>query len=47
MAAPSPENTAVFILDCDNTLLDNDAVKADTDARLRTLLGDDLTERFR
>ena len=46
MAAPSPENTAVFILDCDNTLLDNDAVKADTDARLRTLLGDDLTERF-
>lgn len=46
MAAPSPENTAVFILDCDNTLLDNDAVKADTEARLRSLLGDELTERF-
>ena len=46
MAAPSPENTAVFMLDCDNTLLDNDAVKTDTDARLRALLGDDLTERF-
>lgn len=46
MAAPSPENAAVFMLDCDNTLLDNDALKADTDARLRALLGDDLTERF-
>jgi FMN phosphatase YigB (HAD superfamily) len=46
MATLSPENAAVFMLDCDNTLLDNDAVKADTDARLRSLLGADLTARF-
>jgi FMN phosphatase YigB (HAD superfamily) len=37
---------AVFILDCDNTLLDNDAVKADMDAQLHALLGDELTARF-
>ena len=37
---------AVFILDCDNTLLDNDAVKADMDARLHALLGDGLAARF-
>ena len=46
MAAPSPENAAVFMLDCDNTLLDNDAVKAETDARLRALLGEERAERF-
>lgn len=40
---PAP---AVFILDCDNTLLDNDAVKADMDARLKALLGEALTARF-
>lgn len=40
---PAP---AVFILDCDNTLLDNDAVKADMDARLKALLGEALTLRF-
>lgn len=37
---------AVFILDCDNTLLDNDAVKADMDAQLKTLLGAERTARF-
>ncbi len=36
----------VFILDCDNTLLDNDQVKSDMDAQLRALLGDALTVRF-
>lgn len=38
--------SVVFILDCDNTLLDNDAVKADYDRGLHTLLGEALTERF-
>lgn len=37
---------AVFILDCDDTLLDNDAVKADYDAGLRAILGEALTARF-
>ena len=46
MGAPSPEYVAVFMLDCDNTLLDNDAVKSDTDERLRALLGAELTNRF-
>lgn len=36
----------VFILDCDNTLLDNDRVKADMDTALKRLLGESLTERF-
>lgn len=36
----------VFVLDCDNTLLDNDAVKAGMDARLRDLIGVALTDEF-
>ncbi len=36
----------VFLLDCDNTLLDNDAIKDGMDARLRAILGPELTERF-
>lgn len=36
----------VFVLDCDNTLLDNDRVKSDMDAALKALLGDTLTVRF-
>lgn len=36
----------VFVLDCDNTLLDNDRVKSDMDAQLKALLGEALTERF-
>jgi len=36
----------VFLLDCDNTLLDNDAVKTDMDAQLRELLGVTMAETF-
>lgn len=36
----------VFVLDCDNTLLDNDRVKSDMDAQLKALLGEALTTRF-
>jgi hypothetical protein len=36
----------VFLLDCDNTLLDNDAVKTDMDAQLRELLGIPMAETF-
>ncbi len=46
MASPAANLPPVFILDCDNTLLDNDALKADLDTRLRAILGDALTERF-
>lgn len=38
--------TLVFLLDVDNTLLDNDAVKADWDEQLREELGPALTARF-
>lgn len=46
--ARGPQGPApvAFILDCDNTLLDNDAVKADMDTRLKALLGEPLTARF-
>ncbi len=46
MANPAYVATAVFILDCDNTLLDNDALKDDLDLRLRALLGEERVERF-
>ena len=53
MIAPQPETTpanpaweAVFLLDCDNTLLDNDALKADMDAQLRALLGAEMADTF-
>ena len=36
----------VFILDCDNTLLDNDKVKQDMEHGLRILLGAQLTRQF-
>jgi hypothetical protein len=36
----------VFVLDCDNTLLDNDAVKTAMDTRLRETLGVALTAEF-
>lgn len=42
----APRERPVFILDVDNTLLDNDAIKADYDRRLRGLLGSDLLQRF-
>ncbi|HLX39295.1 MAG TPA: HAD family hydrolase [Ktedonobacteraceae bacterium] len=38
--------TLVFLLDVDNTLLDNDNVKKDFDAHLQVELGPTLTERF-
>ncbi|MGZ3628506.1 MAG: HAD family hydrolase [Ktedonobacteraceae bacterium] len=38
--------TLVFLLDVDNTLLDNDAIKADWDEQLRGELGHTLTARF-
>lgn len=44
--AARAERRPVFILDVDNTLLDNDAIKTDYDRRLRELLGGDLTARF-
>jgi FMN phosphatase YigB (HAD superfamily) len=49
MSAPRTEDTGdrvVFFLDCDNTLLDNDALKEDLAARLRALLGERLAARF-
>ncbi|MGE5334724.1 MAG: HAD family hydrolase [Nitrososphaerota archaeon] len=41
-----PQMEVVFLLDCDNTLLDNDTVKADMDAQLRKLLGQTMAETF-
>ena len=41
-----PEWEVVFLLDCDNTLLDNDAVKTDMDAQLRALLGTEMADTF-
>jgi FMN phosphatase YigB (HAD superfamily) len=49
MTSPTPEPSfppVVFLLDCDNTLLDNDTLKADMAAQLRALLGQELSERF-
>lgn len=42
----APFQPIVFVLDCDNTLLDNDAVKAEMDLRLRESLGVALTSEF-
>ena len=42
----APQWEVVFLLDCDNTLLDNDAVKADMDAQLRALLGPEMANTF-
>src|SRR5690242_11816357 len=36
----------VFLIDVDNTLLNNDAVKQDFDRHLRSELGPDLSARF-
>jgi FMN phosphatase YigB (HAD superfamily) len=46
MASPASSLPAVFVLDVDDTLLDNDALKADLDTHLRAILGEPLTERF-
>lgn len=45
-SANMDERRPVFVLDCDNTLLDNDAVKSAMDARLRHMLGSALTDEF-
>ncbi len=37
---------AAFIIDCDNTLLDNDALKADLSTRLQALLGPERNARL-
>jgi FMN phosphatase YigB (HAD superfamily) len=42
----SASTRPVFVLDVDNTLLDNDALKADIDRRLRALVGDAAAARF-
>jgi hypothetical protein len=41
-----PAGQAVIILDCDNTLFDNDALKNNLDIQLRGLLGEPLLEQF-
>lgn len=41
-----PVAPLVFLLDCDNTLLDNDTLKADLDHQLGILLGADLNTQF-
>jgi FMN phosphatase YigB (HAD superfamily) len=46
MMAPAHDGPAVFILDCDNTLLDNDGLKDDLDVRLRALLGEERAAQF-
>lgn len=43
---PDHDQSIVFLLDCDNTLLDNDALKADLDTRLGALLGAELNRRL-
>ena len=43
---PKPHNKFVFLLDVDNTLLDNDQSKKDMQARLFEILGEDGAARF-
>lgn len=47
-AEQEPQGAApvVFVLDCDNTLLDNDTLKMDLDVGLRQILDQGLVERF-
>ena len=45
-AQRAPEPRVVFLLDVDNTLLDNDAAKAELDRRLRELVGEAEARRF-
>ncbi|KGM52580.1 haloacid dehalogenase [Lysobacter concretionis Ko07 = DSM 16239] len=46
MLKPEPTRDVVFLLDVDNTLLDNDRFKADLDARLRRDFGVDQARRY-
>jgi FMN phosphatase YigB (HAD superfamily) len=43
---PTEEHQLVFLLDVDNTLIDNDALKADIGARVEVLVGAELASRF-
>jgi FMN phosphatase YigB (HAD superfamily) len=45
-ASTEPVDPAIIILDCDNTLLDNDALKSNLDIQLRALLGEQLLPQF-
>lgn len=42
----APQERTVILLDVDNTLLDNDALKADLASRLTALLGPERADRF-
>jgi FMN phosphatase YigB (HAD superfamily) len=44
--ASDSADPAIFILDCDNTLFDNDSLKSDLNARLESLLGASLLQQF-
>lgn len=43
---PEDRRTLTFLLDVDNTLIDNDQIKVDIDARLRDAIGSEETSRF-
>lgn len=43
---PPVNPSLVFLLDVDNTLLDNDRLKHDIDSGLRRMVGDQATDRF-
>jgi FMN phosphatase YigB (HAD superfamily) len=43
---PSADGSLTFLLDVDNTLLDNDAIKHDWNEQLQAALGPTLTTRF-
>jgi phosphoglycolate phosphatase-like HAD superfamily hydrolase len=45
-AASKSTQDLVFLLDVDNTLLDNDALKAEIGARIEALVGRELAEHF-
>ena len=44
--AAAPDERIAFLVDVDNTLLDNDAAKDEIDRRMRDLLGDRESDRF-
>ena len=46
MTDDASSEPVVIILDCDDTLLDNDALKNNLDIQLRALLGEHLLEQF-
>lgn len=42
----TPADSLVCMLDCDNTLIDNDAIKASLDTKIEALLGPERAARF-